>query len=158
MPTASTEPGNAFAQTAADLQEKYPAADMGGPGGGAPAGAGVGPAPEVIPPPRPFCTAAQCEKWLGFVFKGLENAHGPRWHMDRDEMEAYAEATAEMLNEQAPRWLAESPNKALYLWMVATALIVGSRSQSGEKLISWLTEKLSNFGKPSPGQAVQQAS
>lgn len=153
--TESTS-SNAFAETVADLEAKYPAGAPGAPSGSPDLGAGGGPAPEVIAPPKPFCTAAQCGKWLKFVFNGLENAHGPRWHLEKDEMEAYAEATAEMLNEQAPRWLAESPNKALYLWLVATLLIVGSRSESGEKLISWVTERLSNFGKPSPAQAVQQ--
>lgn len=158
IPTASIDSNAAaFHRAAQDLTDKYPAAAVGGGPDSVPPGMAGGAAPEVIPPPKPFCTPEQCAKWLKFVFNGLENAHGPRWHMERDELEAYAESTAEMLNEQAPAWLAESPNKALYLWLMATALIIGSRSENGEKLISWFTEKISNFGKPSVAQAVRPA-
>lgn len=139
--------GNNFDATAADLSEKYAEQSGNGAAGEAePDNGSSAPGPEVIPPERvDFISRAVVEKYVRIFFDGMERAKGERWRVDQWESDFYSQLTTDAANEQLPRWLADSPNKALYAWIGATLLMVSARSETGEKFIQWLMNVITNL-------------
>jgi len=148
---SATTPKNtsAFEQTASRLESDYGPAQE--PTGQEPEG-GAAPQPEqeVIPPPAPSVQVIRpetMERVLRSIFDGLEKVHGERWKVSESDLVWLVPVNCEMVNEQVPKlgWFRESQNKALWIWALSMAAFIGSRSEAGEKLMTWITGKAAEW-------------
>jgi hypothetical protein len=131
-----------FEVVAASLEEKY---------GGAPGVSAEAPPPVGAPPLNlnpgiaHVITPGTVEGILVLVLSGLAKTHGPHWEPSEGDKAILVPAWTAAIDEQAPRWFADSPNKAAWLCLLVTVLYIVSRSKNGAKVIEWGMGKINSL-------------
>lgn len=138
-PTPNSSASNTpeFEVVAAEIENKY--AD------GEPAAARPGPE-TVIPPvsfgPGHVLPPETVRSILVMTFGGLAKAHGKHWELAEMDADFLTPVNVSMLDEQAPRWLADSPNRNFWVWVIVMVLFIVSRAKSGGRVIEWGMDKI----------------
>jgi len=79
------------------------------------------------------------------IFGGLGKAYGDHWKLDETDKTVLVPVYTAAIDEQAPRWFAESENKALWIAIIVTVLFIVSRSKNGGRLVEWGIDKVSTL-------------
>jgi hypothetical protein len=129
-----------FEVVAEKMEEKYGSA-------GEPA---TGSGPNVATPPLNVgpghvITPSTVESWLVMIFGGLSKAYGEHWKLDETDKTVLVPVYTAAIDEQAPRWFAESENKALWIAVIVTVLFIVSRSKNGGRLVEWGIDKIGSL-------------
>jgi hypothetical protein len=137
-PTPSGSNGSTpeFEVIAERLEEKYEGVS------GEPAAAAPGPEGVTLGPGH-VITPSTVEAWLVMIFGGLSKAYGSHWKLDEMDKTVLVPVYTAAIDEQAPRWFAESENKALWIVIIVTVLFIVSRSKNGGRLVEWGIDKVS---------------
>lgn len=141
IPSGSSASTPEFEVVAAKLEDKY--ASPGEPASGT--------GPDVVAPPSlnvgpgHVITPSTVEAWLVMIFGGLSKAYGKHWELGETDKTVLVPVYTAAIDEQAPRWFAESENKALWIAVIVTVLFVVSRSKNGGRLVEWGVDKISSL-------------
>lgn len=139
-PSGSSESTPEFEVLAEQLENKY------GEVSGEPAAAVPGPeATQINLGPGHVIPPSMVESWLMIIFGGLEKAHGAHWKLSETDKTVLVPVYTSAIDEQAPRWLAESPNRNAWIAVLVTLFLVLSRTKSGGRLVEWGIDKVSSL-------------
>ena len=132
-----------FEVIAERMEEKYGGAP------GAPEGEQVPPSSDppfsVNPGVAHVVTPETVEAFLVMVLTGLEKTYGPQWHPSESDKTVLVPVYTAAIDEQAPRWFADSQNKALWVCVFVTVLYIVSRSKTGGRLVEWGMDKVGSL-------------
>lgn len=139
-PAPSNAPAPAeFEVLAAKLEDKYSAGDGGTTGAGTPGPTSIDPGLGHV------ITPGTVESFLVMFFDGLAKAHGKHWELSEADKTVLVPVHVALVDEQAPRWFADSQNKALWTWTFVMALFIMTRSTAGARLMEWGMEKMGSL-------------
>lgn len=136
-----------FEVIAAGLEDKY----AGGPApqaSSAPASINPGPAQVIAP--------KTVEAFLTSILGGMAKTYGDHWEATETDKAILVPTWTSAIDEQAPRWFADSPNKAAWLCFIVTVLWVLARSHSGKRLIDLGASKLLALFPAAVGSATDE--
>jgi hypothetical protein len=129
-----------FEVLAAKLEEKYGAGDS------TPAPPPTAASPlSIHPGTGHVITPSTVERFIVMVLNGMAKAHGNHWQPTQEDTDVLVPVYTAAIDEQAPRWFADSENKALWICALTTIIFVVSRSKSGGKVIEWGMEKMATL-------------
>jgi hypothetical protein len=127
-----------FEVVAAKLEDKY---DAGASGESAPPPNSSAPSPGV----GNVVSPATVESFLMMIFNGVAKVHGDQWKLTETDKAVLVPSNVAMIDEQAPRWFADSENKALWVWTFVMLFFIMSRSKAGARLVEWATQKVDSM-------------
>jgi hypothetical protein len=85
------------------------------------------------------------ENFLMMIFNGVAKVHGDQWKLTETDKAVLVPSNVAMIDEQAPRWFADSENKALWVWTFVMLFFIMSRSKAGARLVEWATKKVDSM-------------